>query len=261
MLIAITRAAGPALSACELTHIERQPIHIDTAMQQHRAYELALEGLGVQVISLPAEPTHPDAVFVEDTAVVVDELAMVAVLGAESRRAEIDTLAPTLARFRPLHYLRPPGTLEGGDVMRSGRTVWVAPSRRTNREGIEQLGAHLEPLGYEIRKVEIHNCLHLKTGCSYLGRQCMLVNTAWINANAFEDFEVLEVPASEPLAGNTLEVGGIVLLPADCPKTQALLEKRNFRVQTVPISEFQKAEAGLTCLSLLFEASPERREF
>ena len=146
--------------------------------------------LGATVIALPAEPDLPDSVFVEDPAVVVDEVAVIARLGAESRRAEAESLAHALAPFRPVQWMKEPATLEGGDVIRIGSTLYVGVSQRTNVDGIAQLADLLAPYGYEVRPVEVRGCLHLKSGACCLGRDTLLVNRDWIDAGAFKDYTV-----------------------------------------------------------------------
>src|ERR1044071_3555120 len=165
MLTAITRAVSPSMNRCELTYLERQEIDIDRAAAQHRCYCQWLERLGARVIALSPEPDLPDAVFVEDPAVVVDEVAVMARMGAESRRPEAESLGAALAPFRPLHWMEAPATLDGGDVFRAGRTLFAGRSQRTNDQGIAQLRAVLAPFGYDVRPVDVRGCLHLKSGC------------------------------------------------------------------------------------------------
>ena len=250
MPTAITRAVSPAMNRCELSYLDRQDIDVPRAIDQHRDYIRCLESLGATVVTLPAEPDLPDSVFVEDPAVVVDEIAVIARMGAESRRAEAESLAQTLAQYRPLHWLTEPATLEGGDVMRVGRTLYVGASQRTNAEGIAQLARALAPFGYDVRAVDIRGCLHLKSGACYLGRRMMLVNREWIDAAAFQGYALIDV--AEPWAADVLELGGVVLMPANFPDTRPRLEAAGLVVRTVDVSELQKAEAGVTCMSIIF---------
>jgi dimethylargininase len=254
MLTAITRAVSPTIGNCELTFLERQPIDVEKAAQQHRAYEECLTELGVRVISLAAEPELPDSVFVEDTAVVVNELAVMTRPGAASRRPEVESIAAVLSKYRPLEFITPPATLEGGDVLRVERTLFVGASGRTNREGIRQLQDILEPYGYEVRTVNLNGCLHCKSACSYLGRNTIVANRAWVQDSPFESFEVIDVAPTEPSAANALAIGDVVLLPNSFPETRARLEAHGFHVETLDVSELQKAEAGLTCSSVIFES-------
>jgi dimethylargininase len=254
MLTAITRALSPAIHQCELEYFERTPIDFARAEEQHRAYVLCLAELGARVESLPAEPDLPDSVFVEDPALVLDEVAVITRMGAESRRAEGESLAAALSPFRPLVRLTDPATLEGGDVMRVGRTLYVGASARTNAAGIEQLGRELAPFGYSVVAVKVHGCLHLKSACTYLGGDTILANQAWIDMAPLRGFRIVDVARDEPGAGNTLTVNGTVLVPSAFPGTAGILEGRGYRVRTLDISELMKAEAALTCSSLIFEA-------
>jgi dimethylargininase len=255
-LIAITRGVSPALNRCELSWLPRQEIDLDKAGAQHRSYEQCLRDLGAEVISLPSEPDLPDSMFVEDPAVVVPEMAIITRMGAESRRREAESLAPILARYRPLRYLREPATLEGGDVLRIGKTLFVGHSGRTNADGIDQFAAELSPLGYSIFGVRVDQCLHLKSACSYLGEQMVLANPEWVETGIFESerLRIVEVAPNEPCAANVLAIGGTVVVPATFPETAALIEQRGFSVRTLDISELMKAEAGLTCSSILLSA-------
>jgi len=254
MLTAITRAVSPGIHRCELSHLDRQPIDFDKAVEQHRQYEASLRALGATIVSLPAEPDLPDSMFVEDAAVVVDEVAVMTRMGAPSRRRESETLAAALSRFRPLRWMRDPATLEGGDVLRVGSTVFVGLSARTNPEGVAQLEAELAPLGYSIRPVEVRGCLHLKSACCWIGDRKLIVNRDWIDGAALNGFEIIEVPGGEPRAANVLAIGDTVLVPASFPRTAEMLAHMGRQIRTLDISELMKAEAGLTCSSLLFEA-------
>jgi dimethylargininase len=257
MLVAITRQVSSTINDCELSFHERQPIDVARATAQHEAYQDCLRELGVQVVSLPAEPGLPDAVFVEDPAVVVDELAIISVMGAPTRRPEAKSLAEALSNYRPIRFLTEPATLDGGDVMFAGHKVFVGSSLRTNHEGISQLRATLRQYDYVVQSVDVRGCLHLKSACSYLGRGTVLVNRAWIDAEPLHGFELIDVPVDEPAAANALLVKGVVLFPSSFPKTRALLEERGFLVRTIDVSELQKAEAGVTCTSLIFNDTRE----
>jgi dimethylargininase len=259
-LTAIVREVSSSINECELTFHQRQPIDVAKAIAQHKEYQHCLSELGIRIVSLPAEPGLPDAVFVEDPAVVVDEVAVISNMGALSRRPETISLANALSRYRPLKFLTEPATLDGGDVLRVGRSVFVGLSQRTNREGLAQLKEWLGSHGYQIQPVEVKGCLHLKSGCSFIGNHTMLVNRSWIEAEPLSQFELLDVPEDEPAAANALVLNDVVIIPASFPKTRALLEERGFRVRTIDLSELQKAEAGVTCTSLIFsDRSASRR--
>lgn len=251
-LTAIVREVSSSINDCELSFHAREPIDVAKAIVQHQAYRDSLAELGVRIVSLPAEPSLPDAVFVEDPAVVLDELAVISNMGAFSRRPEISSLAEVLSRYRPLSFLAEPATLDGGDVLRIGRTIFVGLSRRTNRDGIAQLRDLLGPYGYQVEPVEVRGCLHLKSACTHVGHNTVLVNRSWIDAEPLSRFELIDVPKEEPAAGNTLLLNGVIIMPASFSKTRALLEERGLRVRTLDVSELQKAEAGVTCTSLIF---------
>jgi dimethylargininase len=251
MPTAITRAVSPALDRCELTYLERVPIDVARAVAQHDRYCQCLRALGLDVVTLPADPDLADSVFVEDPVVAVDEVAVIARMGAESRRREAESLAETIARFRPVEWMTAPATLEGGDVFRAGRTLFAGLSQRTNAEGIAQLAKFLAPHGYDVRAVEVRGCLHLKSGACYLGRNTVLANRDWIDAGALAGFRVLDV--AEPWAADVLAIGETILMPAGFPRTQDLLAREGFTVQTVDVSELQKAEAGVTCMSVILD--------
>jgi dimethylargininase len=253
-LIAITREVSPSINNCELSFHARQPIDVTKAVAQHQAYRDCLAEFGVHIISLFAEPELPDAVFVEDPAVVVDEVAVISNMGAASRRPEARSLADAISRYRPIEFLVEPATLDGGDVMRIGRLMFVGLSQRTNRDGIGKLGDILRPYGYEVRPVEVRGCLHLKSACSYIGNDTVLVNRSLIDAEPLREFELIDVPDEEPAAANALLVKDVVIVAASFPRTRALLEQRGFRVRTIDLSELQKAEAGVTCTSLIFRS-------
>lgn len=252
MLTAITRAVSPSINRCELGYLSRQPIDVDKAAEQHRQYEGCLRELGVSVVSLPAEPEMPDSMFVEDPAVVVNEVAVMTRMGAESRRKESDSLAAALATFRPLRWMRQPATLEGGDVLRIESILYVGLSARTNSDGVTQLATELAPFGYSVWPVEVRGCLHLKSACSYAGDQTILANSDWIDTTIFRGLRIIDVPREEPRAANVLAVGETVLVPAAFPATAEVLEGLGRKVRTLDISELMKAEAGLTCSSILF---------
>src|ERR1700730_9761248 len=253
MLTAITRAVSPAIVNCELTFISRQAIALAKAEQQHRAYQQLLEKLGARVISLPAEPALPDSMFVEDPALVLDELAIILPLGTETRRQEAASIAQALAPFRKRAGVELPGQVEGGDVLRIGRRVFTGLSSRTNAEGIRQLASILAPYGYEVVSVSVTGCLHLKSAVTYIGRNTLLADRAWFETKPFTGFEWIDVAPEEPHAANALAIGDTIIFPASFPRTRARLEARGFHVTPLDISELQKAESGLTCSSLLFD--------
>ena len=257
MTVAIVRAPAPGLpDACELTFIGRSTMSFRTLQRQHAAYRSALVDAGADMILLDAERALPDSVFVEDTAVVLDELAVLTRPGAASRQAEPDRIAASIARYRRASRIMAPGTLEGGDVLRIGRRLFVGLTTRTNREGVEQLAALARPHGYDVIAVPVTGSLHLKTACTALDAETMLINPSWLDAAAFDGFRLIATCDDEPFAANVLPVGNTLIANEAFPRTlervhtHASLARQ--RVIPVDISEFGKAEAGLTCMSLVF---------
>jgi dimethylargininase len=253
MLTAITRGVSPAMVRCELSFVEREPIDLCKADAQHHAYEQLLQKLGARVMSLPAEADLPDSMFVEDPAIVLDELALILPLGTETRRAEAASLAKALSPFRKLEYITLPGTLEGGDVLQINRKLFVGLSKRSNAEGIRQLAAILAPFDYEVVAVGVSGCLHLKSAVTYLGGNTLLANRDWFDLAPFAGFGFIGVAPEEPHAANALVLGGTIIFPASFPRTRTYIESQGFHTTPLDISELQKAEAGLTCSSLLFD--------
>jgi dimethylargininase len=254
MLAAITRAVSPAIVNCELSFIARQPIDLQIAVAQHHAYEQLLEKLGARVVSLPAEPNLPDSMFVEDPAIVLDELAVIFPLGTESRRPEAASLAQAISKFRKLQHVTLPGTLEGGDILRIGRKLFVGVTKRSNAEGIRQLSDILAPYHYQVVAVPVTGCLHLKSAVTFLGRGTLLANRAWFDAAPFAAYDWIDVDPTESHAANAVALGSTIIFPASFPHTRARIESAGFHVTPLDISELQKAESGLTCSSLIFEA-------
>ncbi len=254
MLVAITRDVSPSIERCEITHVVRAPIDVDVARAQHRAYERRLVDLGCEIHRLPVEPDLPDSVFVEDAAIVLDELAVITRPGAESRRPETLSVARALEAYRSLRHIEPPGTLDGGDVLRVGRTLYVGLSGRTNEAGIAQLRRCVTSYGYAVETVPIERCLHLKSAVTQVGENTLLVNRNWVRGEAFVGMELVDVAPSEPMAANALLIGDIVIYPEAHVATRKRLEERGIDVRAVDVSELAKAEGGVTCCSLVFRA-------
>jgi dimethylargininase len=252
--IAITRAVSRAIVDCELTHLARTPIDLTEARRQHAEYEAALESLGCDVRRLSEEPDLPDSVFVEDTAVVLPELAVITRPGAPARRPETATVASALAEWRPLARIEEPGTLDGGDVLVLNREIVVGRTLRTNAEGIAQLSALVAPTGYAVREVPVTGCLHLKTAVTRVAERVLLVNPAWIDYRThFPGWMVVEVDPLEPFAANALWVRRCVIHSSSFPRTRERLARVGVRVLPVPADELGKAEGGVTCCSLLLD--------
>lgn len=250
-MIAITRDVSASIDRCELTHVAREAIDVERARAQHRAYEASLERLGCRVVRLDPEPNLPDAVFVEDTAIVFDELAIVMRPGAESRRMETASVARVLGRYRVLRSIDAPGTIDGGDVIVCGRRVLIGRSGRTNESGIAQVQEILRPFGYRVAAVDVHGCLHLKSAATAVSTNRLLVNPDWIRQDQFPGIEWLSIADGEPYAANVLQVGTGWIYPASFPRTRAMLERHGIAPVVVDLSELAKAEGAVTCCSLL----------
>ena len=208
MTIAITRHISSRFNECEITHIERTPINLEIARSQHEAYVRALAELGCQVIELPEETELPDSVFVEDTAFILPEVAVITRPGADSRKPEVETIVPALSPYRPLLHVATPATVDGGDVLVAGKQIFVGMSTRSNREVVIQLNALLEDFGYKVWGVELRDCLHLKTAVTRINDQTLLINKAWVDASNFPGYDLIEIDASEPFAANCLPIRG-----------------------------------------------------
>jgi dimethylargininase len=251
-LVAITRRVSPAIDRCELTHLERIPIDLERARRQHQAYERALRALGVEVHSLPEEPGLPDSVFVEDAAIVLDECALITRPGAASRRLETESIALALSPYRSLFTIQAPGTLDGGDVLTVGRTIFVGLSSRSDQVAIDQVQALLAPYGYMIKGIQVTGCLHLKSAVTQVATDTLLLNPAWIDRANFPTMKLIETDPSEAYAANALMVGATLITQPAYPKTRARLEAAGIHTDLLDESELGKAEGALTCCSLLF---------
>jgi dimethylargininase len=255
MLLVFTRAVPPSIERCELTHVERSPIDHRLACAQHDRYEALLERLGGSVQRLEPAPEMPDSVFVEDTALVLDEAAIIARPGAVSRRGEVTAIAAALRPYRELRYIEPPATLDGGDVLCVGRRLFVGVSGRTTMDAVRQMREALRPFGYAVEAMEVRGCLHLKTAVTPAADDLLVVNPTWVNPAAFRGCECLPVDLEEPFAANVLRIGDALVSAEASARTAARLRDRGFTVHTVDVSELAKAEAGVTCCSVLCQTS------
>lgn len=257
--IALMRGVPLTLARGERSFREREPIDLERAVAQHAAYASLLRSLGLELVELPADPAFPDCCFVEDTAVVLDELALLTRPGAVSRRGEVAAVEAALAEYRAIETTPPPATLEGGDVMRVGHTLYVGHSARTNDAGIARLAAVAEPLGYRVVPVPVTGCLHLKSAVTALDHERVLVNRAWLDPAPLRGLELVDVAPEEPGAANVLRVAGLVIGHPGFPRTLERVAALGYAVRPLDVSEFLKAEAALTCKSLLFKSGPDSR--
>lgn len=253
-LVAITHVPSPNMQDYEHTFVGEEPIDLELALEQHEAYRDALQSCGADVTLLGANRAMADCVFVEDTALVLDEVAVMMSPGAESRRGEPWGIEPELAKYRPIARVALPATIDGGDIVVAGRDVYVGASARTNAAGIGALRAILAPYGYRVTAVPVSGCLHLKTACSALPDGRFLVNADWIDASVLPADRLLSVPPNEPWAGDVLVIGDRIIVSDAFPETCRMLAAEGWHIIPVSVSEFAKAEGGVTCLSLVFSA-------
>jgi len=264
-MVAVTRELSLSIAECQLTYLTRAGIDYEAAARQHREYVSILQQLGLEVIVLPSEASMPDAVFVEDTALLLDEVAVLT-RPCSVRQRETLSVKMILERYRQVIEMECGSSLEGGDVIRNGRYLYVGQSTRTNRAGFEELCSIAAPYSYRVIPVDVRHCLHLSTAVSYLGDDTFLLNPDWVDKSLFAQYSVLETPPAEPWAANVLSIGGSIIIPSAFPATCELLERAGHSVKQVVVDELLKAEAGVTCMALVFHAaassagvlSPER---
>lgn len=251
MITAITRRVSARFNECEITHIDRNPINLQTARNQHHGYLQALSQAGCTVVELPAEDDLPDSVFVEDTAIVLPEVAVITRPGADSRKAETLSVSSILSQYRPLTYITEPATLDGGDVLPLGKNIYIGLSTRSTTAALQQMQNILKFYGYNLHGVPLHNCLHLKTAVTQIDETTLLVNKNWIDLSLFSEHDWIEVDETEPAAANCLSIDQTILFPAAFPKTQDRLTQKGYSILALPMEEFAKAEGGVTCCSLI----------
>ena len=254
---AFTRAVSPRLPECALTHLERTAIDYPRAAAQHAAYEQALIDAGLEIVRLPDLPDDPDAVFVEDTALLLDGHAVITRPGAASRIGETESTAAGLAGHFELHHILD-GHVDGGDVLRIGRVLYAGLSTRTDSAGVRALEEISRRIGYRLTVAELRGGLHLKTAATFAGPDAtgtpvLLFDPRGADPSQFAGVEPMAVSPDEPAAANCLRASDRLILPAGNPKTADRLRERGFQLVEVDVSELQKAEAGVTCMSLIDE--------
>lgn len=253
MKIALLREVSPNISECEITCITREPVDLKIAIEQHMHYAEALSDLNCEVNMIEAD-NHPDSVFIEDTAVVMDNIAVITNPGAVSRRAETEAVAEALSVYRDLEYIGPAGTLDGGDVLRVGRTLYVGISSRSSAAGITRLSEIVKSSGYEVRSIPVEGCLHLKSAVSMAAENTLILNPAWVSPDHFSNIEnIVTVHPSEPFGANALFLENGTLYSTAYPKTMRKLVVEGLNVISIDLSELAKAEGAVTCCSLIFD--------
>jgi dimethylargininase len=255
--IAITRGVSTTINGCELTHVQRTPIDVVRAREQHASYESCLASLGCEIRQIPGDDRYPDAVFIEDTAIVLDELAVVTRPGAESRRGELGAVAAILGEHRTLVRIEAPATIDGGDVLQLDDVLYVGRTPRTTDEGIAQLRKLIAPYGYRVVGIDVDGCLHLKSAVTRVSADVLLVNRRWVSPSAFDGWRIIDVDDGEPAAANALRIGASVIFPEELPRTRRRLGAAGIDVIAVPAGELAKAEGGVTCCSLIVKQGDE----
>lgn len=225
---------------------------LELALKQHSNYIEALQTCGLEVIALHADEAFPDSCFVEDTAIVLDEAAIITRPGAPSRTDEIKAMHKVLRAYRRLEFIEPPGTLEGGDVLQVDRHFFVGLTARTNEDGAIQLGRLLEKYGYTFEMVPVGSVLHLKTAVNYIGHQTMLVGAEMLNHPSFKNYKLIPVADEDLYAANCLYINGHLIMPAGFDRVRQALQQAGYNPVMLEMSEFEKMDGGLTCLSLRF---------
>ena len=258
MLTAITHLPSKNINEGNLTFLPKTEIDIEKAFVQHELYCESLKRLGVNVITLNENLSMPDSVFVEDTALVLDEIAIMTSMGASSRKPESELIETTLRKYRKIERISPPARIDGGDILQIGKKIFVGNSSRTNKKAVRALHRLVSPFGYEVIKTKVSGCLHLKTGCMAIDENTIIINPEWIERESFQEYEQIEVPVSEPFAANLLKVKDTILIPSNFNRTAEIVEKLGYKVVLLDISEFQKAEAGLTCMSIIFNTDERK---
>jgi len=253
MRLAITRDVSPRFNECELTHIDRTPIDVSVAQTQHHGYVQAIKELGYAVLELPAEKDLPDSVFVEDTAVILADVALITNPGADSRKPETSSIIQALRPYRELVHIESPGSLDGGDVLVLGTDIYVGLSTRSNMDAVNQMNEKLGKQGYKAHGIEMHDCLHLKTAVTRVDDKALLINRKWVDVENFEGYDLIDVDEAEPFAANCLPLGDSIIYPVAFPNTRAKLEARGYKIKSVIVDELAKAEGAVTCCSLIVD--------
>lgn len=247
---AIVRAVPETISV-GITAAELGKPDAEKAREQHRSYVAALEDCGVEVTVLEADDRYPDSVFVEDTAIVSDRCAIVTNPGAVQRKGEVQEVEATLANlYGDVERITDLGTVDGGDVLQVGDRFFVGLSKRTNRQGAEQLAAILQGYGFGVCFVELRRFLHLKTGIAHLGGDDLVVAGELVEKDEFRGFDKIVVPPEEEYGANCIRINDRVLVAAGYEAARRGISERGYEVTELEMSEFQKLDGGLSCLSL-----------
>lgn len=247
---ALVRPVPDSYNRCVRTNVEK--IDVALARRQHAMYCEALEERGLKLVWVDADDSLPDSCFVEDTAIVFTEKAVICNMNAKSRVNEVTEVAKVLERFREVHYIESPAIIDGGDVLKIEERAFVGLSARTNLQAVQQLRKILEDDKIKIVPVDVHNVLHLKSACTYLGRYWVILSEGHFDTSILQGLRKIVVPKGEEYTADCLAINGAVLMAEGYPETRKLLEKEGFPIRELAISEFRKGEGALTCLSIVW---------
>jgi len=247
---AIVRPVPDTYANCVRTNTEK--IDVALAKRQHEEYCKALQKLELKLIWIRADNTLPDSCFVEDTAVTFGEKAVICNMKIKSRAKEVVEVAKVLEKLKETYYIKPPATIDGGDVLKIEDRVFVGLSPRTNLQAVHQLESILKNCNLDVVPVRVHNILHLKSACTYLGSNCVIISKGHFETNILREFKQIIVPREEEYAADCLAINGTVLMAKGYPATKKLIEKEGFLVEELEVSEFRKGDGALTCLSIIY---------
>ena len=249
---AIARKPGPNFAQGITSSQNSEPADYNLMSQQHATYIETLTSLGLEVIVLDPLPDYPDAHFVEDTAVVTADIAVITIPGAEARKGEEESVASILAEYRKIERIHPPGTVDGGDVLQIGNHFFIGRSERTNKQGANQLGQILQSCGNTWTVIPVESGLHLKSSLNYVGKDTLLVTENFADHEELKEFEMIVVDKPEAYAANTLFINDHLLVPSGYPGTRRKLESLDLAIIELDTSEMRKMDGGLTCMSVRF---------
>jgi len=250
MRYALVRPVPESYDHCVRTSIE--PISVDHAKRQHKEYCKLLEQLGLQLIWVEGDNALPDSCFVEDTAFVLDEKAIICNMSVKSRAPEVIAVTDVMAELKETHRIKSPAMVDGGDVLRIQDRILIGLSARTNSHAVEQVKKILTGTSLKVVRTKVHNVLHLKSACTYLGDNCVILSKGNFDTTVLSGLRKIIVAKGEEYAADCLAVNGTVLMAKGYPKTKRLIQNEGFRVKELEMSEFRKGEGALTCLSIIW---------
>ena len=246
---AIVRPPGLSFCNCISTHPDRYRVSLRKALQQHEKYCTTLSDLGLEVIQLPPRDDLPDACFIEDTAVILNQKAVIARPKFESRRQEIESVSEVLKDNFDVVCIKPPGYLEGGDVIVTDREIICGITQRTNGNGKEQLSAHLDQ---QVIPIVDPTIMHLKSYITHINASKLIANAKYSRHPSLSNFEIIELPDDEDYGANSITIDGVTILPKNASKSEGILNNLGIETMTLNMSEFNKCDGALSCLSLIF---------